>query len=181
MKKLTNLEKFGVIAAIIVAGSYFYMKNIYDPQTKALKKTIINLNKVIRKLNSTKKDTPPAEPVKKTIKKRKKELDKFESSLADISGKTGKESEITDIMSKINRLADQSMLEMESIAPNGENKGTFFTWAVFDLEMEGTFDSLMDFLLGLQIMQEPLKVQKINIANENGNPAALTIKLTLML
>jgi len=181
MKKLTKLEKFGVIAAIIVAGSYFYMKNVYDPQAKALKKTIINLNKVIGKLNSTKKDTPSVEPVKKTIKKRKKELDRFESSLADISGKTGKESEITHVVSKINRLADQSMLGMESIAPNGETKGTFFTWAVFDLEMEGSFDSLMEFLSGLEKMQDPLKVQKINIANENGNPAALKIRLTLML
>lgn len=181
MKKLTKLEKFGVIAAIIVAGSYFYMKNVYDPQAKALKKTIINLNKVIGKLNSTKKDTSPIEPVKKTIKKRKKELDKFESSLADISGKTGKESEITDVMSKINRLADKSMLGMESIAPNGETKGAFFTWAVFDLEMEGSFDSFMKFLSGLKTMPDPLKVQKINIANENGNPAALKIRLTLML
>ena len=181
MKKLTNLEKFGVIAAIIVAGSYFYMKNVYDPQANALKKTIINLNKSIGKLNSTKENTPPVEPVKKTIKKRKKELARFESSLAGICGKTGKESEVTDIMSKINRLADQSMLVMESIAPGGEIEGTFFSWAVFDLEMEGSFNSFMDFLSGLKAMPEPLKVQGINIGNENGNPAALKIRLTLML
>ena len=32
MKKLTKLEKFGLIAAIIIAGTYFYMGKIYDPQ-----------------------------------------------------------------------------------------------------------------------------------------------------
>ncbi len=181
MKKLTNLEKFGVIASIIIAGSYFYMKNVYDPQAKALKKTVINLNKVIGKLNSTKKNIPPVKPVNNTIKKREKKLAEIELMLAGISGKTGKESETTGVMSKINRLADQNRLGIESITPKGKVKGVFFTWDLFDFEMEGSFEFLMEFLSGLKKISEPLKIQNISIENKNDNPAILKIKLTIAL
>ena len=40
MRNLTNLEKFGLAAALIIACTFFYMKYMYDPQTRVLKDTL---------------------------------------------------------------------------------------------------------------------------------------------
>ena len=180
MKKLTKLEKFGLIAAIIIAGTYFYMGKIYDPQAKALKKTVIKLNKIIGEINSI-KEVSSVESINRTIKKRKKELEKVKSELKDTVITTGKESEITELLDRINRLVDQNRLAVKSIVPKGKVAGALFAWSSFDLDMEGSFCFFLEFLTALREMSDSVKIQNINIEKNGDVGDVLKINMTLMI
>ncbi len=183
MKKLTKLEKFGLIAAIIIAGTYFYMGKIYDPQANALKKTVIKLNKIIKEINSI-KEVLSVGSINRTIKKRKKELEKVKFELKSSTVKTGKESEITELLSMINRLVDQNRLAVKSIVPKGKVAGALFAWSSFDLDMEGSFYFFLDFLTALKKMPDSVKVQNISIEKSDDAGDAgdvLKINMTLMI
>ncbi len=180
MKKLTKLEKFGLIAAIIIAGTYFYIGKIYDPQAKALKKTVIKLNKVIGEINSI-KEVASAGSIIRTIKKSEEELEKVKSELKDTVIATGKESEITELLDRINRLVDQNRLEVKSIVPKGKVAGTLFAWSSFDLDMEGSFSFFLEFLTALKEMPDSVKIQNINIEKNGDVGDVLKINMTLMI
>ncbi|MBC2694601.1 MAG: type 4a pilus biogenesis protein PilO [Desulfobacteraceae bacterium] len=180
MKKLTKLEKFGLVAAIIIAGTYFYMGKIYDPQANALKKTVIKLNKIIGEINSI-KEVSSVGSINRTIKKGKEELEKIKSELKNSTVKTGKESEITELLSMINRLVDQNHLVVKSIVPKGKVAGALFAWSSFDLDMEGSFYFFLEFLTALKKMPDSVKIQNMNI-EKNGNIGdVLKINMTLMI
>ena len=180
MRKLTKLEKFGLVAAIIIAGTYFYMGKIYDPQAKALKKTVIKLNKIIKETNSI-KEVSSVESINRTIKKRKDELEKVKSELKDTVITTGKESEITELLSMINRLVDQNRLAVKSIVPKGKVAGALFAWSSFDLDMEGSFYFFLDFLTALKKMPDSVKIQGISIEKNGDVDDVLKINMTLMI
>jgi len=180
MKKLTKLEKFGLIAAIIIAGTYFYMGKIYDPQAKALKKTVIKLNKIIGEINSI-KEVSSVGSINRTIKKRKEELEKVKSDLKDTVITTGKESEITELLDRINRLVDQNRLAVKSIVPKGKVAGVLFAWSSFDLDMEGSFYFFLEFLSALREMPDSVKIQNINIEKNGDVGDVLKINMTLMI
>ncbi len=180
MKKLTKLEKFGLVAAIIIAGTYFYMGKIYDPQAKALKKTVIKLNKIIGEINSI-KEVASAGSINRTIKKRKQELEKVKSKLKDTVITTGKESEITELLDRINRLVDQNRLAVKSIVPKGKVAGALFAWSSFDLDMEGSFCFFLEFLTALKEMPDSVKIQNINIEKNGDVGDVLKINMTLMI
>ena len=180
MKKLTKLEKFGLVAAIIIAGTYFYMGKIYDPQAKALKKTVIKLNKIIGEINSI-KEVASAGSINRTIKKRKQELEKVKSELKDTVITTGKESEITELLDRINRLVDQNRLAVKSIVPKGKVAGALFAWSSFDLDMEGSFSFFLEFLTALKEMPDSVKIQNINIEKNGDVGDVLKINMTLMI
>jgi Tfp pilus assembly protein PilO len=180
MKKLTKLEKFGLVAAIIIVGTYFYMGKIYDPQAKALKKTVIKLNKIIGEINSI-KEVSSAGSINRTIKKREEELEKVKSDLKDTVITTGKESEITELLDRINRLVDQNRLAVKSIVPKGKVAGALFAWSSFDLDMEGSFYFFLEFLTALKKMPDSVKIQNINIEKNGDVGDVLKINMTLMI
>ena len=180
MRKLTKLEKFGLIAAIIIAGTYFYMGKIYDPQAKALKKTVIKLNKIIKEINSI-KEVSSVESINRTIKKRKDELEKVKSELKDTVITTGKESEITELLSRINGHVDKNCLAVKSIVPKGKVAGALFAWSSFDLDMEGSFYFFLDFLTALKKMPDSVKIQGISIEKNGDVDDVLKINMTLMI
>ncbi|HEC99274.1 MAG TPA: hypothetical protein ENN18_02675 [Proteobacteria bacterium] len=180
MRKLTKLEKFGLIAAIIIAGTYFYIGRIYDPQAKALKKTVIELNKIIGEVNSI-KEVSSEESINRTIKKHKEELEEIRAVCETKAKKTGEESEITEILNRINRLADQNRLVVKSIVPKGKVAGALFAWSSFDLDMEGSFYFFLEFLSGLKKLREPVKIQGISIKKNGDVGDVLKINVTLMI
>ena len=180
MRKLTKLEKFGLVAAIIIAGTYFYMGKIYDPQAKALKKTVIKLNKIIGEINSI-KEVASAGSINRTIKKREEELEKVKSELKDTVITTGKESEITELLSMINSLVDQNRLVVKSIVPKGKVAGALFAWSSFDLDMEGSFYFFLEFLTALKEILDSVKIQNINIEKNGDVGDVLKINMTLMI
>ncbi len=180
MRKLTKLEKFGLVAAVIVAGTYFYIGKVYDPEAKALKKTVIKLNKVVKE-HSSLKDISSIKSINNTIKKREKKLEEIVYVLENTAKKRDGEAEITELLSRINSLAEQNRLAMTSIIPKGGIKGVLFAWSGFDLDMKGSFFSFVNFLSGLEKMSEPLRVKDICMERNGEKEGALNICFTLMI
>lgn len=178
MRKLTPFEKFGLIAAIIVAGTWFYMTRVYDPQYKKFKRTVGQLNQVIQQYNGL-KDSPPDLALKKTIEKRQAELEEAQADLAAKLNTSGKACETTSVLSQINQQAEKLHLAMLKITPAGKLTGTYQTWNMFDIEMEGTFDRFLHFLEVLKKMAEPVQFETIRVEKAAAAKGWLWISMTL--
>lgn len=178
MRKLTPFEKFGLIAAIIVAGTWLYMTRVYDPQYKKFKKTVGQLNQVIKQYNAL-QDPPPELTLKKTIEKRKADLKKVQTNLAEKHNIRGQASETTEVLSQVNQQAEKLRLAIIKITPAGKLTGTYQTWNAFTLEMEGTFDRFLRFLEELKEMVEPVQFETIRVENVAAANGWLRISMTL--
>jgi len=179
MRKLTKLEKFGLIAAIVVCGSYYYMNKIYDPEAKSLKKTVQQLNSAIKKYNAT--DEPPAVgPVRKRVERLKKELEKITAKLKEAGGRTGDPSEITGILAKITSLARQNQIMVVKMTPDREVRETLFNWAVFRAELTGGYHNFHQFIQDLEKMSQPVQMRNLNLTTK-GESGLIAIDITLLI
>ncbi|MCD4824323.1 MAG: hypothetical protein K8S55_06930 [Phycisphaerae bacterium] len=63
-RKLSKMEKAGLIAFVLVAGSYLYTNYVYDPAAKRLKTTRIQINKTRKKIAQKSSGVDKAEAVR---------------------------------------------------------------------------------------------------------------------
>ena len=109
MKTMTNLEKFGLAAILIIACTFLYMKYLYDPQTRVLQTTLKKRNKIVNELNKV-RDIPPLFQLKKIIEKDKNTLKIIREKSSNLSVKTGNPDEITQLISEINKIIESNEL-----------------------------------------------------------------------
>lgn len=178
MRNLTNLEKFGLAAALIVACTFFYLKYMYDPQTKVLSTTLKKRNKIVDEINQL-NDIPPLFQLKKTIERDKKILAVLEAENDKLSVKTGDPDEITDLLSRITELVEDNRLKISTITPMDSFMGDFFKWSPFEIEMVGRFDKFMRFLEALKELPDAVEVTQLKIEKSGERSYPLLIKFTL--
>jgi Tfp pilus assembly protein PilO len=178
MRRLSRFERVGLMAVVIVACTFFYMKRAYEPQEKALTKTVDKLNKVIGEINSL-KDTPSPAVVERTLKKRRKELAEVSKELEGTAVRTGAEHEVTELLSDINTLLEENGLNIKAVIPAGKTAGTLLEWNVFEVDMEGDYYDFMRFLKELLRMADAVKIEGISMERA-GNPS-LRITFRLMI
>jgi Tfp pilus assembly protein PilO len=178
MRQLTKLEKFGLAAAMIVAGTFFYIKNIYDPQEKTLKKTITKLNKVVAEVNSL-KETPPLMSVRGRIEQQKGVYEKLREQTANLTVKNGTADEITELLGRINVLLDDNGLMLTKMEPKPVVPGDFFTWNVFRLSLEGTYGRLLGFLEDLRAMDDAVRIGELRMEKSDNTPLQVTFDLMI--
>ena len=181
MKRLTKFEKFGIAAALLVACSFYYMKYMYDPQAKVLSKTIKKLNKVIEQVNEL-KDVPSVKSIRATIGKREKKLEDLMKQLESTAVKTGKDSEITELLSRVSQRIQKNRMALDSIAPRREKiTGAFFAWNAYDLALRGSFFQLISLLSDLKEMPDPVRIDEIRIEKGAAGGGRLNITMVLMI
>lgn len=164
MKKLTQLEKFGLMAGAIVAMSFFYMNKMYDPQAKALEKTIKELNKVTEELNSI-KDVEPAEKLQKRKKAKEEKLDAVNRELEKLSLRSGTDEGLVRLEGKIYSFAEECGLLVTEVIP-GEPIEELFKWHVYNIKVAGSHRGFIMFLGKLKELPDPVKVEKISLSRE---------------
>lgn len=181
MRKLTKLEKFGMAASIVVIATYFYMSKIYDPESLALKTTVENLNKVIKKANSI-GNPPDPSPLKIRNKYLRKKLKTLTEMLQELGGRGEAVSELTKVMAEISRISDRANLKVKSMSEPTVKESDNFSWAVYSMEVTGSYSSLLNFLSDLKEMNFPVKVEEIVIEKDPSvkTPGLLNIKFKLM-
>jgi Tfp pilus assembly protein PilO len=182
MRKLTKLEKFGLIAAIIVIGTYFYMGKIYDPQEKSLKKTIAKLNKVVKELNAI-EDIKSAGAIKRTIESRKIKLEELKGKFGSAVRQTGDVAEVTILLDAISRLIESEKLMLVEIIPKGtgsDSEGIFDSWELFGITLTGEYFPILHFIEGLKNLQDPVIINNLFISR-NSSGAGLNISMELMI
>ncbi len=179
MKKLTQLEKFGLIAAILICGSYFYMKKIYDPEAEALKKTVSKLNQTISEYNKL-EEPPLIEPLRKKLKGEMERLEELTLKMKEAGGRTGKKAEVTEVLSKITTAAKKHRMQVMKIIPGADIKEELFTWATFNLSLDGKYQDFLSLLRELQAMDQPIQFKNLEIKRNEQNASSVTIITTLL-
>ncbi len=178
MRKLSRFEKMGLIAAVVVAGTFFYMKRVYEPQEKVLKKTVEQLNKVIGEINAV-RAVPPAVGVKQELARHKEELTELEEQLKETTNVTGKESEVTTLLGRIVKLLDAKSFAVKAIRPMGKAPDDLFQWSLFEIEMAGDFRRFMELLTALRDLRDAVRVEGIALARDEVRAIAIQMKLKI--
>ena len=179
MRKLTKLEKFGMAASIVVAGTYFYMGKVYDPQAKSLKKTIASLNKVIGEIN-TLDDVKPERVLKMKVKRSEEELARLKRDQGKVLRMMGNESELTNLLQKVHHLMEESGIVAEAIEPRGVGgKGIYESFQRYSLEMRGGYFPFLAFVEALSAMPDPVVIEHVTMTRKEGDGIRITMDLMI--
>lgn len=179
MKKLTQFEKFGIIAAIIIACTFFYVKKIYEPQEKEFKKTVESRNKLAKELEGTQVlATVQVRGELEAAKKRKAELD---AELTDSMVSSGSPREIMRLLGHINSRVAESDLVIVAQTPAGtlEDAMLLMTWTRFQMTLNGSFLGFLHFLSLLADMPEAIRVENLRLAKAEKNTLNITFDLLI--
>ena len=178
MKSMTNLEKFGLAAALIIACTFFYMKYMYDPQTKVLKTTLKKRNKVVSELNKL-KDIPPLIQLEKRIEKDQETLARLQAESGSLAINTGHPDEISRLLSRISTLIQANSLRVAAIVPKEREPGEYIDWSPFDMDLKGGFDGFMALLKDLESLKDAVEVSAITMEASGEKAHPLNIRFTL--
>ena len=179
MKKLTKLEKFGLIAAILVGGTYFYMKEVYDPEAASLKSTIETLNKTVTTFNGL-SDPPAISPLRRQVESLKERLATEIERLREAGGRTGEEAEVTEVLRLINDTAGRQRIDIIQIEPLADIEEELFTWAAFEVKMRCRYPDLLALITRLKELKEPIEIRGLHIAREPGAGGYVVVRMKLL-
>lgn len=179
MKKLTQFEKFGVLAAIIIACTFFYMKKIYEPQEKQFKKTVADLNKIVGELgNAQVVSMVQIRGELDTAKNKKEELD---AQLANSTVRSGTPQEVTRMLSAINGLVANSGLSILSQKPTGLvlDEMLQLSWSRYQLELSGPYPGFLHLLESLTDLPDAIKIDDVKLEKADNNLVNITFNLLI--
>lgn len=179
MKKLTKLESFGLIAAILIGCSYFYMQKVYDPEAKALKKTVSKLNATIKEYNNL-EEPPPELHLRKEIEKLEGNLQTLTEDLKASGGRTDDLSEITEVLADVSSAAQKQNMQVLKIVPDSDVEDALFTWKTVNITLQGRFDDFVRLVTHLKIMDRPLQIRELTINQADGLEDDVVITAKLM-
>ncbi len=178
MRKLSQFEKIGLVAAVIVACTFFYMKRVYEPQEKKLKSTVQRLNKMVNEINNL-KSVPPAITVKNQLERRKDELARLEEQLRETTVLTGADREVTKLLNRITDVIEDKELAVIALVPKGKIDDGLFQWNLFEITMEGDFYYFIGFLSALREMPDAVRIEKAELSQKDGHDLSIRIELMI--
>lgn len=179
MKKLTPLEKFGLIGAIIVSGTYFYMERVYEPKVASLQETVVKLNQIIDQYNAM-MEPPAVTPIKRSVERLRAEKEEKDQQLRDAGGRGGEQYEITRILARITSLSEKNRLVVVRMVPAGKKQDAMFNWAVFTTEIRGSYHDFRNFIRELKVMPQPVQLRGVSLERSDVSNL-LIIKMTIMI
>lgn len=178
MRKLTKLESFGLIAAILVSGSYFYMKKVYDPEAQSLKKTIDKLNQTIAQYNRM-EEPPNLDSLQKRIDRQAEQLAMLTEELKDAGGRSEDAAEVTEVLEKICHLAKEQNMLVVKIVRDKDEQDELFTWAAVRIQLRGRYRDFVILLDRLKELPAPVQLQKLQIERGKDGYGEVMITSTL--
>jgi Tfp pilus assembly protein PilO len=178
VRPLTNLEKFGLAAALIAASTFFYVKYMYDPQVRQLEKTLDRRNKIVRDLNRV-SDVPAVFQLEKTIEQDRKALAKLREKSGNLKVKTGNPEEITLLLTGITGVIEDNRLSVLSITPKPQFQGPLLLWSPFEMDLRGYFHQWMAFLNQIRKMEDAVEILDLSLERSSDHPGMLRIRFLL--
>lgn len=179
MKKLTKLETFGLIAAILVSGSYFYMKKVYDPEAEALKRSITRLNSTIASYNRL-GDAPDTGRMNRQIQQLREEKETLTENLLEAGGRTGTDAEVTVMLANISTMAREHNMTVLKITPDRKVQDELFIWAAVNVQLRGRYQDFVALVERLKGMPQPVQLSRLQIERDPGNAGAVLITAILL-
>lgn len=164
-RKLTKFEKYGLIGATVTGMIYWYLQNLYDPQTESLKNAREALERVTRDFNQA-TTSESSFVLNKRVEKRKEELAELEQEMDALDVSFGEQSTLIDVQHKIYRLMEQHQLRILEVIPLGKKRDKLFSWHVFRITLEGDFGGFVDLFRSLREFSSPVRVSQVVVSGD---------------
>lgn len=178
-RKLTKLEKFGLIAAVVTGMLFFYLSHVYDPQQASLERAREEYNRTVRQYN----DLPAVGSLfqlRRTVEAKENERAEWEQKLKDLDIRFGAPDELVRVRLWITREAEARAMLVRSILPAGKEKD-LFQWHIYRVVLEGSFGDFVGFLRTLDEYPMPIAARRIEISGDSeGWPLAITLELLVV-
>ncbi len=175
-RKLTKLEKFGLIAVVITAMIFFYLKNVYDPQQASLEQSRERLNKTIQDLNRL-QTSEPLFQLRRSLESKEKELAELEQTMAELDIAPAGTTDMSMVQYSLYQDLSTPSLRIIEVAPAGP-RTELFTWHVFNIRARGDYSGFISLIRHLQDYERPVRAGKIKMDGEN-SPWPLDISFEL--
>lgn len=176
MRKLSRFEKFGLVAAILIACTFFYVKRVYEPQEARLKKTVDALNKVIGQINNL-KEVPPQATVRNSLKAHREEIEALNGKLDGSLIRMGSDKGVTRLLSDINGKMVAHGLEIATLVPGGKVEDGLLSWNSFRIDMAGSYYGLLAFMRDLHGLKDAVKIQDLQMEKLDDQRLKITFNL----
>ncbi|MCL0052167.1 hypothetical protein M1M92_01580 [Peptococcaceae bacterium] len=176
-KKFTKTEKIGLIVLLLGALFYAYLTYIYDPLVLKFEQKQAELSTIEQEIAALGGRVPHISGIEKEVAEKKVEVSDLEQQLAEIMAvrKAADEVAATKVLAQITDLVIDSGLEMISMtvtspvektaeAPVAEAEAPvaeLFTWWKCNLELQGSIQSLNNFVQSLLAMEKILLVDHL--------------------
>ena len=177
-RKLTKLEKYGLIAAVITGMLFFYLKNIYDPQQASLEQSRERLNRTIQEFNRL-QAAEPLFQLRQTLNSRNEELAGLEQTMAELDTAPDGTTDMRMVRYDLYQDLNNRSLRIIQVSPAGTRK-ELFTWHVFNIRAKGDYSGFISLMRQLQEYESPVRIGKITVEGESA-PWPLNIGLELWL
>lgn len=167
MKKLTKLEKFGLLGAVIIACTFLYVKKVYEPEEKKFKQTVASLNKVVGEINGL-KHVPHVNQIRGELEDARKKLAELNEKLQGSLVQTGSQQEVTRLLRRISEQIESSGLRIESLIPEGLTKDLILdmSWTQHQVSLSGPFYGFLYLLHSLQDMPDAIRIKDVHLKKE---------------
>ncbi|MCL0063484.1 hypothetical protein M1N11_04965 [Peptococcaceae bacterium] len=176
-KKFTKTEKIGLIVLLLGSLFYGYFTYIYDPLVLKFEQKQAELTTIEQEIADLGGGVPEIAGIEKEVAEKKVEVSDLEQQLAEIMAvrKVTDEVAATKVLAQITDLVIDSGLEMISMtvtsppettveAPVAEAEAPvaeLFTWWKCNLELQGSIQSLNNFVQSLLAMEKILLVDHL--------------------
>lgn len=188
-KKLTRFEQVGIIALSAVIACFFYVKKVYEPECrkfKAIHKKWVKLSKEVKDL---KWEQGSKKAILSSIREREKELRKAKSELKKVSGVLAGKEDLSEVLTRISRLAVECNLKIREFSPadnsvrnfdeelntkiSNEAKRNFH-----NLIIVGGFLDFREFFKKIGFLPKLVTIEKVEIERESEGE---NLRITLLL
>lgn len=163
-RKLSKLEKFGLIAAVITASLFFYLRNVYDPQQESFTQAQEQLNRTIREFNQLQAAEPPFQ-LRRRLENERERLNELKEQLAALDVRFGTEEDLIRNQHWVFRQMERLNMRILSAQPL-RTQEDLFTWHVYRVNLEGDFKGFTQFLRELRNHNTPLRVHNVTISGD---------------
>lgn len=175
-RKLSKLEKYGLIGAVITGALFFYLKNVYDPQQESFTRAQEQLNETIREFNQLQDAEPPL-MLRRQLESRREELAELEKQLAAMDVRFGTEEDLIRNQHWVYRQMEQLNMRILSANPLRTERD-LFSWHVYRVNLQCDFKSFTRFLHVLRNHSTPFRVHNVSISGDvKGWPLSISMEL----
>ncbi len=187
-RKLTNLEKIGIVAAVIVIGSFLYQRYLYSPLQRKIQRLNTNYQELLSKVNHLRAQQAGGRirrdisKLRKGLRQERKLLEQAETCLAD-------DSEISKISNQILAAASKSGAMVKIYNPITEKEfkkalskdkiNTYYERKHYKMVLSGKFWRLRRFLKEITQLPSLVTIERISFDKTKKEVLTATLWLSI--
>jgi hypothetical protein len=175
-RKLSKLEKYGLIGALITGALFFYLKNVYDPQQASFKQAQEQLNRSITEFNQLQAAEPPFQ-LRRRLESQREELGRLQEEMAAMDVRFSDEEDLIRNQHWVYRQMEQLNMRIINVQPLRKHMD-LFSWSIYRVNLEADFNGFIQLLHRLRSHTTPLRVHNVSISGDvKGWPLRISMDL----